>query len=100
MSSKIERAFEKRTTNFIKNRLKRTIIRQQKVTINQSKKVTLHYTINNISMVLEIIIIKFSCISKTMSRNTIPEPQPDSASYKPCWFATMYWWPKLQKFLI
>ena len=32
-------------------------------------------------MVLEIIIIKFSFILKTMSRNTIPEPQPDSASY-------------------
>ena len=39
------------------------------------------YTINNISMVLEIIIIKFSCILKMMSRNTFPEPQPDSASY-------------------
>ena len=39
------------------------------------------FTINNISMVLEITIIKFSCILKTMSRNTIPEPQPDSASY-------------------
>ena len=38
-------------------------------------------TINNISMVLEINIIKLSCILKTMSRNTIPEPQPDSASY-------------------
>ena len=32
-------------------------------------------------MVLEIIIIKFSCILKVMSRNTFPEPQPDSASY-------------------
>ena len=32
-------------------------------------------------MVLEIIIIKFSCILKIMSRNTFPEPQPDSASY-------------------
>ena len=32
-------------------------------------------------MVLEIIIIKFSCISIMMSRNTFPEPQPDSASY-------------------
>ena len=32
-------------------------------------------------MVLEIIIIKFSCILKMMSRNTFPEPQPDSASY-------------------
>ena len=41
------------------------------------------YTINNISMVLEIIIIKFSCILKIMFRNTIPEPQPDSASYTP-----------------
>ena len=33
-------------------------------------------------MVLEIIIIKFSCILKMMSRNTFPEPQPDSASYQ------------------
>ena len=32
-------------------------------------------------MVLEIIIIKFSCIWKMMSRNTFPEPQPDSDSY-------------------
>ena len=38
------------------------------------------YTINNISMVLKIIISKFSCILKMMSRNTFPEPQPDSAS--------------------
>ena len=37
-------------------------------------------TINNISIVLEIIIIKFSCILKMISRNTIPEPQTDSAS--------------------
>ena len=35
---------------------------------------------NNISMVLEIIISKFTCIFKTMSRNNFPEPQPDSAS--------------------
>ena len=32
-------------------------------------------------MVLEIIIIKFSCILKRISRNTFPEPQPDSVSY-------------------
>ena len=32
-------------------------------------------------MVLEIIIFKFSCILKIMSRNTFPESQPDSASY-------------------
>ena len=32
-------------------------------------------------MELEIIIIKFSCIIKRISRNTFPEPQPDSASY-------------------
>ena len=32
-------------------------------------------------MVLEIIDIKLSCILKIMSRNTFPEPQPDSASY-------------------
>ena len=39
------------------------------------------YTINNISMVFEIIISKFSLILKIMYRNTFPEPQPDSASY-------------------
>ena len=38
------------------------------------------YTINNIYMVLEIIIIKFSGIFKIMFRNNFPEPQPDSAS--------------------
>ena len=37
------------------------------------------YTINNISVVLEILIIKFSCILKMLSRYTFPEPQPDSA---------------------
>ena len=31
-------------------------------------------------MVLEIIISKFSCILKIMSRNTFPNPQPYSAS--------------------
>ena len=92
MSSKIERAFEKRTKFPIKTRLKRTLFRQLQRTINQYKKFTwekitffcknvLLYTINNISMVLEIIIIKLSCILKIMSRSTFPEPQPDSASY-------------------
>ena len=67
MSSKIERVFEKTTKFSIKIRLKRTIIRQLKRTINQCKisymrqntffcKNVLIYTINNISMVLEIII--------------------------------------------
>ena len=32
-------------------------------------------------MILKTIIIKFSHILKTMSRNTFPEPKPDSASY-------------------
>ena len=36
---------------------------------------------NNISMALEIITIKYSCILKMMSRNTFSESQPDSASY-------------------
>ena len=35
-------------------------------------------------MVLKIIISKFSCISKIISRNTFPEPQPDSASNTVC----------------
>ena len=42
-------------------------------------KTVLLYTINNISMVLEIIIIKFSCILKIVSSDTFPEPQADSA---------------------
>ena len=40
------------------------------------------YTIINIFKVLEIIIDKFSCMLNMMSRNTFPEPQPDSASYR------------------
>ena len=92
MSFKIERAYEKMPKFSIKIRLKRTVYRQLKRTINQSKK-KLHeekntffgknvllYTINNIAMVLEIIIFKFSCILKILSRNTFIEPQPDSAS--------------------
>ena len=39
------------------------------------------YTINNLSMVLEILISKFSYSLKIISRITFPEPQPDSASY-------------------
>ena len=91
MSSKIEQAFEKTTKFSIKIRLKRTLIRQLKRTINQCKisymrkniffcKNVLLYSITNISMVLEIIIGKLSCNLKMMSRNTFPEPQPDSAS--------------------
>ena len=38
MSSKFERAFEKRTTFSIKIKLIKTLIRQQKRTINQCKK--------------------------------------------------------------
>ena len=85
MSSKIEQAFEKRTNFSIKIWLKRALIRQLKRTIKRYKiffcKNVLPYTINNISMVLEIIIIKFSYILEMMSGNTFPEPQPDSASY-------------------
>ena len=72
--------------------LKRTINMKLKRTINQCKisyisentffcKNVFLYTINNISMVLQIIIIKSCCILKTMSRNSFPGPQPDSASY-------------------
>ena len=42
-------------------------------------------------MVLEIIIIKFSSILKIMSRNTFPEPQPDSASYTHSNTQTVRW---------
>ena len=41
-------------------------------------------------MVLELIVIKFSCILKTMSRNTFPEPQPDSAPYITYYFPSPY----------
>ena len=44
-------------------------------------------------MVLEIIIMKFSCILKKMSRNTFPEPQPDSSylSSDPRIFVSKHW---------
>ena len=92
MSSKIERAFKKTTKFSIKIRLKRTLIRQLKRTINQCKiscmwkkriffcKNVLLYTLINISMVLEIIFSKCSFILKIMSSNNFLEPQPDSAS--------------------
>ena len=90
-SLKLSEHLKKRTTFSIKIRLKRTIIRQLKMNINQCKKKSwekkhifcknvLLYIINNISMVLKIGFNKFSSIVKTMSRNTFPESQPDSAS--------------------
>ena len=39
------------------------------------------YTINNLSVVIEMIAVYFSYGLKMMSRNTLSEPQPDSASY-------------------
>ena len=39
------------------------------------------YTINNICVVIEIIATQFSHGLRMMSRNTLSEPQPDSASY-------------------
>ena len=39
-------------------------------------------------MVLKIIIIKFSCILKMMSRNNIPKPQPDRALHVVVYDAT------------
>ena len=80
MSSKITRAFEKTTKFSIKIRLKRTLIRQLKSTLNQCKmyymkkkthfffKNVLLYTINNICLVFEIILSIFSCILKMMSK--------------------------------
>ena len=63
---------------------------QLKRTTNQCKKINMRkktffcknvllYTINNISMAMNINISKFSCILKIISRNTFPEPQPDTA---------------------
>ena len=74
------------------------------MTINESKipymrrnhilcKNVLIYTINNLFLVLEIIISKFSYSLKMMPRNTFPEPQPDSASYiKCCMHAARYFY--------
>ena len=39
------------------------------------------YTINNLCVVIEIIASYFPYGLKMMSRNTLSEPQPDSASY-------------------
>ena len=38
------------------------------------------YTINNLCVVIEIIASYFPFSLKMMSRNTLPEPQPDSVS--------------------
>ena len=113
MNFKIERAFDKTTKFSIKIRVKMRLIRQLKMTINQCKiscrrknififcKNVFLYTIINRYMVLQIIISKFSCILKMMSRNTFPEPQPDSASYtKQCsgWPDGKVW-PSIRFFL-
>ena len=39
-------------------------------------------TINNLCVVIEIIASSFPYGLKMMSRNTLSEPQPDSASYR------------------
>ena len=39
------------------------------------------YVINNISVLVNIIFIKFSYSLKIMSRNSFSDPQPNSASY-------------------
>ena len=39
------------------------------------------YTINNLCVVIEIIASSFPYGLKMMSRNTLSEPQPNSASY-------------------
>ena len=89
---KLSEHLKKTTKLSIKIRLKRILTRQLKRIIIQCKisymrktyfyfKNVLLYTINNISMLLEIIISYFSCILKMMSRNTFHEPQCDSASY-------------------
>ena len=46
-----------------------------------SCKNVLLYTINNLSVALEIIISQFSYSLKIMFQNIFPEPQPDIASY-------------------
>ena len=77
---------------FNENRAKKDNYQVTKMTINQCKipytrkkhifsKNVLLYIINNLYVVLDIIISKFSYSLKIMSRNTFPEPQPYSASY-------------------
>ena len=87
-SSKIERAFEKTNKIYHQNRAKRDIYAATVRTINQCQ--SLHHIycknallciVNNLSVVLEIIIRKFSYCLKMMFRNTFPEHQPHSASY-------------------
>ena len=39
------------------------------------------YTSNNCSVVVQIFVCQFCYRLKIISRNTLPEPQPDSASY-------------------
>ena len=88
ISSQIEWAFEKITKFSIKIGPRRTIIRQ----LNQCKiptwgkkhifcKYVLLYTVNKpLCDIYEKVMSQFSYSLKMMSRNTFPEPQPDSAS--------------------
>ena len=92
INSNIEQAFEKNDKIFHKNRAKEDNNKQLKGPLFYVKfltwgentffcKTVLLYTINNPSVVMEIIISKFSYSLKIRSGNTFPEPQPDSASY-------------------
>ena len=90
MSSKFKQAFKKmEEKKFHQTRAKKEIFQATIRTINQCKipymrkntyfcKNALLCIINNLPVVLEIIISKFSYCLKMMSRNTFAEPQPDS----------------------
>ena len=83
MSSKIKQAIKKITKKNLKNRAKQDINQATKRTIYQCKipymrkktffcKSVWLYIINNLFVVLEIIISKFSYNLKIISRNTFP----------------------------
>ena len=92
MTLKIEGVFEKMNKIFSKKLAKRTLNLVSKKDPNQCKisymrkkyifcKIQSLYTINNLSVVMEIISSYFPYGLKKMSRYTLSAPQPDSASY-------------------
>ena len=62
-------------------------ITRKKIKISYNRKThffcknILLYITGNRSVVVEIFVCKFCYILKMMSRYTLPEPQPESASY-------------------
>ena len=92
LTLKIKRVFEKTNIILSIKLAKRAMNLRSKKDYNQCKisymrqnyiffMIETLYTINNLSEVIEIIASYFSYGLKMMSRNTLSEPQPDSASY-------------------